>query len=244
MKTAIAEKTVPVCQSCTGLVKPDIVFFGEQLPSAFFDNSLLVEDADLAIIMGTSLTVHPFASLPSMVAEHVPRVLVNQERVGGLGSRRDDVLLLEQCDDGVRRLARALGWEEELEELWGKTAPEGGALPGEKEVQKTEDERLQDEIDLITKEVEENLRLSKAQKEWVEKHVGDTPKASDSQAQPDGKENERGEAKGRSAASAAAAAAGIPESETVLHEPRQDEKKRQSQEGSGLAHVFPFLNKL
>jgi NAD+-dependent protein deacetylase SIR2 len=36
MKKAIDEKVIPKCPKCEGLVKPDIVFFGEALPPRFF----------------------------------------------------------------------------------------------------------------------------------------------------------------------------------------------------------------
>jgi NAD-dependent SIR2 family protein deacetylase len=50
---------------CTeGLVKPDIVFFGESLPARFFQYMATdFSKADLLIVLGTSLTVQPFASL-------------------------------------------------------------------------------------------------------------------------------------------------------------------------------------
>jgi NAD-dependent histone deacetylase SIR2 len=75
MKEAIVKKDVPHCLTpeCNGLVKPDIVFFGEQLPEAFFMNRMLPATADLCIIMGTSLSVQPFASLPEFVREGTPR---------------------------------------------------------------------------------------------------------------------------------------------------------------------------
>lgn len=56
-------------QSCGGLVKPGIVFFGESLPERFHDRA--AEDfpaADLLVVMGTSLVVHPFAGLVSECA--------------------------------------------------------------------------------------------------------------------------------------------------------------------------------
>ncbi|KAK7915064.1 hypothetical protein PG985_012767 [Apiospora marii] len=110
----------PRCKvdGCGGLVKPDIVFFGEQLPSAFFDNRHVPEEGDLVLILGTSLTVHPFASLPDMAFEQTPRVLFNKERVGTLGHRADDVICLGDCDSGIRKLADELGWRDELERLW------------------------------------------------------------------------------------------------------------------------------
>jgi hypothetical protein len=58
--------------------------------------------------MGTSLTVQPFASLPQMAKEDVPRLLINQEQVGDLGTRADDVLLLGDCDSGVRKVRTPL----------------------------------------------------------------------------------------------------------------------------------------
>ena len=58
------KEEIPRCDSCNNLTKPDIVFFGEQLPMRFFtavQNDL--PKCDLLIIMGTSLVVHPFASM-------------------------------------------------------------------------------------------------------------------------------------------------------------------------------------
>lgn len=169
IKTHIAAKTIPRCHTCQGLVKPEIVFFGEALPSAFFENRMLPGEADLCIVLGTSLTVQPFASLPQAARDGAPRILINKERVGGLGSRADDVLLLGDCDDGVRNLAKACGWLEELEALWAETAPKAAAKLGREEQQpaRTRDEELEDEIDKLTKEVDESLNLSK----WHEERV-------------------------------------------------------------------------
>lgn len=161
MKQAVTRNEVPHCLTpqCNGLVKPDIVFFGEQLPEHFHQNRTLPAKADLCIVMGTSLTVQPFASLPGFCAEGVPRLLINKERVGGLGSRADDVLLLGECDAGVRRLASALGWLEELEALWKKTNPEK-TIAAQSQPEKTRDEVLEDQITKLTAEVDQSLHLS------------------------------------------------------------------------------------
>lgn len=162
MKEIISKKEVPRCirKTCTGLVKPDIVFFGEALPEAFFRNRSLPAKADLAIIMGTSLTVQPFASLPSFVSEDTPRVLINLERVGSLGSRPDDVLLLGDCDAGVRKFADALGWGAELEELWETTNPEKNDRKQQQAPLKTRQEQLDDEIEKLTKDIDASLKVT------------------------------------------------------------------------------------
>lgn len=48
---------VPHCSVCTGIVKPDIVFFGEPLPARFLLHVADFPMADLLLILGTSLEV-------------------------------------------------------------------------------------------------------------------------------------------------------------------------------------------
>ena len=50
----VEEKRAPTCTQCRGYVKPDIVFFGENLPTRF--HRLVRQDtkkADLLLVMGT-----------------------------------------------------------------------------------------------------------------------------------------------------------------------------------------------
>ncbi|KAG1702901.1 NAD-dependent protein deacetylase [Nymphon striatum] len=55
----------PKCQSCDGLVKANIVMFGEQMPVKKTAEAFkIAETADLFIAIGTSLVVNPAAGLP------------------------------------------------------------------------------------------------------------------------------------------------------------------------------------
>lgn len=120
---------IPTC-TCGGVVKPDITFFGENLPERF--HRLIDEDfpkCDLLIIMGSSLVVHPFAALVDMVPNTCPRLLINLNKCGqtdrvlkllGISSGLDfekegkgarDVFWKGTCDDGAKLLASKLGWE-------------------------------------------------------------------------------------------------------------------------------------
>ncbi|XP_038307799.1 NAD-dependent protein deacetylase sirtuin-2 isoform X1 [Canis lupus baileyi] len=136
MKEKIFSEVTPKCEKCHSVVKPDIVFFGENLPARFF--SCMQSDflkVDLLIIMGTSLQVQPFASLISKAPLSTPRLLINKEKTGqtdpflgmmmGLGGGMDfdskkayrDVAWLGDCDQGCLALADLLGWKKELEDL-------------------------------------------------------------------------------------------------------------------------------
>lgn len=60
-KQQVIQGAVPRCK-CGGLVKPDIVFFGEPLPQKFnWMSTADMASCDLLIVMGTSLAVQPFA---------------------------------------------------------------------------------------------------------------------------------------------------------------------------------------
>ncbi|KIN07618.1 hypothetical protein OIDMADRAFT_84415, partial [Oidiodendron maius Zn] len=167
MKKNVQAGQVPNClvPQCNGLVKPDIVFFGEALPESFFTNRHVPGTADMIIVMGTSLSVQPFASLPSLAKPGAPRVLFNLERVGDFGSRPDDVVVLGDCDEGVRKLAEALGWLDELDLLWrevGGNVKEKEALKRAEETKgMTKDEILEAEIGKLTGEIDSALKLSK-----------------------------------------------------------------------------------
>ncbi|KAF3316165.1 Sir2 histone deacetylase Hst2 [Orbilia oligospora] len=166
---------VPTCKDtpeCNGLVKPDIVFFGEPLPAEFSSSMEQLDDVDLAIVMGTSLMVYPFAGLPTRVPHGPPRLLINNEKVGEIGSRRDDVIFLKACDEAVRVLCKEIGWLDELEELWAATEPEESKAEKKEEEERwkslTLDQRLDEEVERLTKDVEESLKVSKDHKSWVE----------------------------------------------------------------------------
>lgn len=127
---------VPKCEACGSTVKPDIVFFGDKLPDRFF--ILSHEDfpkADLLIIIGTSLTVQPFASLIQLVPKDVPRLAINltkfkkpskYEMLMGGGryafnheakDNKRDVFMQGACDDMTIELAEKLGWQDDLNKL-------------------------------------------------------------------------------------------------------------------------------
>ncbi|XP_008302900.1 NAD-dependent protein deacetylase sirtuin-3, mitochondrial [Stegastes partitus] len=119
LRPDVMSGTVPKCPTCKGVVKPDIVFFGEELPRHFFKYLTDFPLADLLIIMGTSLEVEPFASLAGAVRSSVPRLLINRDLVGPFAwSRRpQDVVQLGDVVSGVQALVDALGWTQELEAL-------------------------------------------------------------------------------------------------------------------------------
>jgi NAD-dependent deacetylase len=61
----LAGADAPVCPTCGGVLKPDVVFFGELLsPEAIDRASELARKARLLLVVGSALEVHPIAGLP------------------------------------------------------------------------------------------------------------------------------------------------------------------------------------
>ncbi|MCH5350543.1 MAG: NAD-dependent protein deacylase [Clostridiales bacterium] len=55
---------IPRCDKCGGVIKPDVVLYGEGLPSEALEGAInAIADADMLIVGGTSLTVYPAAGL-------------------------------------------------------------------------------------------------------------------------------------------------------------------------------------
>lgn len=71
----------PVCVRCGGLIRPDIVWFGEQLPRQPWQRAVeATEAADVVVVVGTSALVYPAAGLPELALARGTAVIeVNPE---------------------------------------------------------------------------------------------------------------------------------------------------------------------
>ena len=71
----------PVCRRCGGLVRPDIVWFGEPLPDEPWQRAVeATEAADVMVVVGTSAIVYPAAGLPDLALSRGTAVIeVNPE---------------------------------------------------------------------------------------------------------------------------------------------------------------------
>jgi NAD-dependent SIR2 family protein deacetylase len=130
----------PTCQECGAFVKPDIVFFGEELPTRF--QRLLhddTRDCDLLLVVGTSLLVMPVAGIPNWVSRDCTRVLINRDLVGdfrqhhggdgGAGNNNNnnckDLVLRGDCDESIQRLCQLIpGWGSKLEAAYQEAQSE------------------------------------------------------------------------------------------------------------------------
>lgn len=62
---------------CGGLIKPNIVLYGEDVYD-YVKAKEIASKADLLIVLGTSMVVNPFASLPNECSSEIPIIIINE----------------------------------------------------------------------------------------------------------------------------------------------------------------------
>ena len=77
---SVSEFELPECSACGGILKPDIVFFGEFIPrEKFVEASALVQKADALLIAGSSLVVNSgIRLLDHATRRRIPVVIINR----------------------------------------------------------------------------------------------------------------------------------------------------------------------
>ena len=101
------DETTPTvhCETCEGVFKPDVVFFGEAV-HGIDEAQELASSCDLMLVLGSSLTVYPAAILPQLCRGFV--AVVNQGKVA-LPSGSDRVHVREDLDTFFNAVAEAMG---------------------------------------------------------------------------------------------------------------------------------------
>ncbi|MGQ4832990.1 MAG: NAD-dependent protein deacetylase [Candidatus Asgardarchaeia archaeon] len=72
----IPQDIPPKCKKCGSLLRPDVVWFGEPLPTEALNMAFYLSNkADLMLVVGTSLLVQPAASLPFIVLKNNNKII-------------------------------------------------------------------------------------------------------------------------------------------------------------------------
>ena len=83
----IAAIPPPKCRDCEGVLRPGVVWFGEELASPVWHRAAqLVADCDALLVVGTSGVVYPAASLPLLARENKSWVGEINPKASGLSN--------------------------------------------------------------------------------------------------------------------------------------------------------------
>ncbi|MDR9853222.1 MULTISPECIES: NAD-dependent protein deacylase [Paenibacillus] len=98
---------VPRCPYCQGIVKPDVVLYEEALDQQVLIGAMdAIANADLLLVGGTSLTVHPAAELVSYF-QGTRSVLLNMDPTPY--DKRADLVIHDKIGEVMDQVGRILG---------------------------------------------------------------------------------------------------------------------------------------
>jgi NAD-dependent deacetylase len=105
----IADGAVPRCPDCGGVLKPNVILMGEQLPAALLrEAQAAARRCDVMLVAGSSLEVMPSAGLPlEAITRGARLVLVNREPT--YLDDRADVLIHADVAQALPQMAAAAG---------------------------------------------------------------------------------------------------------------------------------------
>jgi NAD-dependent deacetylase len=87
-------------------LRPHIVWFGEPVP-AMPAAAALVENADIFVVIGTSLVVYPAAGLIDYARKDIPIYLIDPNKPG-IGIHRHYEFIQEKAGSGIQKLIKLL----------------------------------------------------------------------------------------------------------------------------------------
>jgi NAD-dependent deacetylase len=93
LESFVEQGELPRCPDCNGLLKPDVILFGEQLPQkAWYDAQRESRRCDLMLVAGSSLEVLPVAGLPMQAIDRGAHLVILNNAETYLNVRADVVI--------------------------------------------------------------------------------------------------------------------------------------------------------
>lgn len=94
----------PICSGCKGVLRPNIVLFEDSMSEDFFNACQVLSGCQLLIVVGSSLSVYPVASLPEF-ARHI--VIINKTETPW--DDRADIVFNQSSGEVFRDLMKEFG---------------------------------------------------------------------------------------------------------------------------------------
>ncbi|XP_014273705.1 NAD-dependent deacetylase sir2A [Halyomorpha halys] len=126
-KVRLDEKKIPQCTNCASLIKPNILLYGEELPTDIYEEfEEDMKECKLLIVLGSTLSDEPLATVLRGVDFKFPRIFINDVHPYNFSDfhfycehDHSDVIWLGNIDSTCKKLVKLLGWEQELQEVSG-----------------------------------------------------------------------------------------------------------------------------
>ena len=103
------DKLPPHCKMCGGILKPDFVFFGENIPEAAYTGSLYeAEHAKIFLVIGTTGEVMPASMIPALAKRNGASIIEINPSPSNYTAEITDVFIQAKATEGMRGIMTEL----------------------------------------------------------------------------------------------------------------------------------------
>lgn len=101
--------TTPICIECSGLLKPDFIFFGEEIPSLAYKKSVLAaQKSDLFILVGTTGEILPASQIPVLAKQNNCKIIEVNTNHSNFSHSITDIFLQGKATEVFERLDKEI----------------------------------------------------------------------------------------------------------------------------------------
>lgn len=102
-------EAIPLCTKCNGVLKPDVIFFGEQIPEEPSKNSFAeANKADCFIIIGTTGEVVPANMIPRIAKENRAKIIEINPVKSSYTDSITDIFIKEKAGPAMSKLLKQI----------------------------------------------------------------------------------------------------------------------------------------
>ncbi|MFC2101196.1 NAD-dependent deacetylase [Bacteroidota bacterium] len=103
------EKSVPACLHCKGLLKPDIIFFGESIPPDAYNASVKeAHKAEVMLIIGTTGEVMPACQIPHLAKRNGCKIIEVNTNPSNFTNSITDIYLQGKATDVLEKITTSI----------------------------------------------------------------------------------------------------------------------------------------
>jgi len=109
IKKLLQMEPYPKCEVCDGLLKPDFVFFKENIPRDAYEASIKeTEIADVFVIVGTTGEIQPASMLPIMAKRNGATIIEINIKESGYTFGVSDIFLQGKATEVLKEIAKGI----------------------------------------------------------------------------------------------------------------------------------------
>ncbi len=98
--SALLDKVPPRCEACSGILKPDFVFFKEPIPAEAYSRSVeLAESCDLMLVIGTTGEIMPASYIPYIAKRSGARIVEINTQASNFTDEITDLFLKGRAEE-------------------------------------------------------------------------------------------------------------------------------------------------